>query len=627
MRFLVLVTILALWMAWQTPPMLVAATYTYTPTDATTDLWSAGTDWSAVPVSNSGTALTFVGSNGMVLSNNLNNTSTDDIAGAFSLNILSLQGTGPAIGAATININSSSSDNYLNFVPSFAPVVNLNAMAGNGGLTYNVGANINLAADTTFQGNGTATFGFSGSIGGNSALIKSGTSMLTLAGANTYTGDTRCSGGILALGNTNALFNSTLDYSGYGGSLSFGTLRSVTLGGLNGSVSLSLTNNNSEALAMTVGNNNKSTSYSGALSGAGALTKIGTGTLTLRSANSYTGSTILSGGTLSFGNGALGTSGMIEFRGGALEWLNGNTQDISARIAPIASGQSAVLGSHNADPVCLASPLSGPGGVTVNGGTIVLAPANSYTGETTIMGGTLSFASGSLDSSCAIRFANIQGSMGSGFLQWASGNTQDISARIAPTTNWLEPVNLDTNGNNISFASALSGTSGVTKRGNGTLTFTTANTYTGGTTISGGAIQINHANSLEYSTVGISVDNGLCFRAKCRRFHARRSEREQGLSAGRRQRQRCRVAGWQQRLIPDHNLQRCAFRCGIADQDRHHYVDPREREFVFGWYDNQRRCACVCQWRSWKRRNQFSRGYASVDKRQYGGCLGPHCLD
>src|SRR5438105_565592 len=97
-----------------------AATFTYTPTSTTTDLWSAGTNWSAIPVGDPSTELTFVGLNTTALTN-FTNTNTDDVAGLFQLNILDLQGTGPAAtGAATININSTSPATGLNLVSNGA---------------------------------------------------------------------------------------------------------------------------------------------------------------------------------------------------------------------------------------------------------------------------------------------------------------------------------------------------------------------------------------------------------------------------------------------------------------------------------------------------------------------------
>ncbi len=93
-----------------------------------------------------------------------------------------------------------------------------------------------------------------------------------------------------------ALQNSTLDYGNYGGSINFGTLTSATLGGLNGSQNLALVNSSTAAVALSIGQNDADTIYSGVLSGSGSLLKIGEGVLTLAGTNTYSGSTTIDGG-------------------------------------------------------------------------------------------------------------------------------------------------------------------------------------------------------------------------------------------------------------------------------------------------------------------------------------------
>ncbi len=174
-----------------------ATTFIYTPTTAATDVWSAGTDWSAVPTSGTATELTFVGTNTTVQPNTLANTNSDDIAGLFQLNILDLQGTDPASGAGTININSSGTSTGLNLISNGAttPVINLNALAGTAGLTYNVNAPLTLSNNTLITGNGTATFLFAGGISGSGlTLTKTGSSSFRLNG-NTTLGSLITSGG------------------------------------------------------------------------------------------------------------------------------------------------------------------------------------------------------------------------------------------------------------------------------------------------------------------------------------------------------------------------------------------------------------------------------------------------
>ena len=287
---LLLIATLILCIACQASQTSVAAVYTYTPIDGAHDQWLLGTHWSAPPVSAATTELTFVADNATVLGNSLTNTNTNDITGAFSLNILDLQGTGPASGAATININSSSTSNYLNFVSNSAttPVVNLNALAGAAGLTYNVKSNITLTDNTTFQGIGTAKFKFGGIISGNGGLTKSGTSTLILSGGNTYSGLTTISGGTISFA------NKALDTAG-GIVFDGGTLQWSGTNTQDISDRIAPIASGKSAILDTNGNN---ISFAAGLSGLGGLTKIGPGVLTLAGANTYTGNTTISAGTL-----------------------------------------------------------------------------------------------------------------------------------------------------------------------------------------------------------------------------------------------------------------------------------------------------------------------------------------
>ena len=133
--------------------------------------------------------------------------------------------------------------------------------------------------------------------GGATALTKAGSGTLTLAASNGYTGTTLVSAGTLLLANTGAISGSTFDSSGTG-SLSFGTLTAATFGGLQGSGNVTLNNATPAAVALSVGGNNASTTFSGSLNGLGGLTKAGSGDLILSGSDSYTGGTIVNAGIL-----------------------------------------------------------------------------------------------------------------------------------------------------------------------------------------------------------------------------------------------------------------------------------------------------------------------------------------
>jgi len=110
-------------------------------------------------------------------------------------------------------------------------------------------------------------------------------------------------------------------------------------------------------------------------------------------------------------------------------------------------------------------------------GTLTLSAVNTYSGGTSVTGGLVNFAAGNNLGSGTI-------TLNGGGLQWATGNTTDISSRLSAIGG--AGATFDTNGNNVTFATGLGGTGGFTKQGNGTLTLDgTANAYTGATTVSG----------------------------------------------------------------------------------------------------------------------------------------------
>jgi autotransporter-associated beta strand protein len=190
---------------------------------------------------------------------------------------------------------------------------NISSLLSSNGTGFAAGSGLGI--DTT---NGSLAIG--GTLSGNMGLVKLGANALTLSATNTNVGNTLISGGTLALGSPLALQESTLDTSGTG-TLSFGSLTAVTLGGLTGPGTLVLDNLSSAPIAIQAGNNGASTTFSGELNGAGSLDKIGGGTLILSGSDSYTGGTMVDGGTLSVASPyALpsGTSLTVGARGGLL---------------------------------------------------------------------------------------------------------------------------------------------------------------------------------------------------------------------------------------------------------------------------------------------------------------------
>lgn len=119
--------------------------------------------------------------------------------------------------------------------------------------------------------------------------------------------------------------------------------------------------------------------------------------------------------------------------------------------------------------------------VKSGGGTLVLSATNTYTGGTTVTGGLINF-------NAAGNFGSGNITLDGGGLQWATGNITDISGRL--TAIGAGGATFDTNGNNVSFATALSG-GGITKAGAGTLILPTSNSYTGATNVNAGTLEVD----------------------------------------------------------------------------------------------------------------------------------------
>ncbi len=181
---------------------LSAAPVTYAWNNATagsTLPWTTGANWSggAPPASSRGATVQFFPSQtlagGAI-------TSSNNLAGDFVMNNLTLAGTSSVAG--TVTTISGGSFNFLNN-GALNPTMTLSATNGSG-FAYDVATPITLGAPTTISGSPSATIRFTGAIDGAGDFIKSSSGTLTLSGDNTYTGDTMISSGTLQIGNDGA---------------------------------------------------------------------------------------------------------------------------------------------------------------------------------------------------------------------------------------------------------------------------------------------------------------------------------------------------------------------------------------------------------------------------------------
>ena len=303
---------------------------------------------------------------------------------------------------------------------------------------------------------------YSGAISGSGLLAKLGAGDMTLTGTHTYSGGTQISAGSL-IGDTTSLQG---DFAVTGGNLKFnqatsGTFSDVLSGVGNffklGAGDLTLTGTNTNAGPWTVSagrligttssirgditntaavvfDQTTSGTYSGNMSGAGTLTKLGSGAVTLSGLSNYSGGTTVSAGS-----------------------LIGTTNSLKAAItnnAAVTFDQT-ITGTY-------AGNMTGSGALTKAGsGTVTLTGANSYSGGTTVAGGSLVGTTSSL-----------QG---------------DILNNAAVTFN---------QGSDDTYAGNMSGTGSLTKLGNGAVTLSRSNSYSGLTTISAGTVALSGTGSI-----------------------------------------------------------------------------------------------------------------------------------
>ncbi|MEI8319770.1 MAG: autotransporter-associated beta strand repeat-containing protein, partial [Planctomycetia bacterium] len=416
-------------------------------------------------------------------------------SGKLTLSGVNTYSGGTTITAGSLEVNSLATQ-AITIAPSailtFNPTVDrtfAGAISGNGSVTKIGNNDLTLTGANTYAGGTTVTVGnligtadslqgaiannatvtfrqsvagtYAGVMSGGGALVKEGTGNVELTGANTYTGGTTITGGVLT-GSTDSLQGNIAAAAGT--TLAF---KQATDG-----------------------------TYSGILTGSGALVKDGVGAVTLTGANTYTG-----GNTITAGD------------------LIGSTTSI---LGATAVSAGATLTLNNTLAGTFAGEITGAGALVKTGaGNVTLSGTNGYLGGTTVSAGGLTGSVEGLQGnivaavSTTVTFNQaIDGTYagalsgagklvkaGAGILTVSganlyTGNTQVLNGTLLGTTSNVRGNIAVSSGANVSFDQSTAGTvsgnvtgdGSLSVLGSGTVTLSGTNAYGGGTTVSGGTL-------------------------------------------------------------------------------------------------------------------------------------------
>ncbi|WXT28140.1 fibronectin-binding autotransporter adhesin ShdA [Salmonella enterica subsp. enterica serovar Infantis] len=343
------------------------------------------------------------------------------------------------------------------------------------GLSWYAGAKSARAAHGTFTVDAGSTFTVTSELDETTAtsdwngskLTKQGDGTLILSNTGNDYGDTEIDGGILAAKDAAALGTGDVTIA-----------ESATL-----------------ALSQGTLDNN--------VTGGGQIVKSGNDELIVTGANNYSGGTTISGGTLtadhadSLGSGDIDNSGVLQVGEGELE----NTLFGSGSLVKTGTGELTLSGDNTYS-----------GGTTISDGTLTADHADSLGTGAVANSGVLQVGEGELENTLSGSGSLVKTGTGKltlgGDNSYSGGTTITGGTLTADHADSLGPGAIANSGvfkvGEGELKNTLSGSGSLVKTGTGELTLSGDNSYSGGTTIIGGTLTADHADSLGTGAVANS---------------------------------------------------------------------------------------------------------------------------
>lgn len=403
----------------------------------------------------------------------------------------------------TFNLGAASNNVFLNNSGSL--MLNATSATIGTGRTITIGSTGGAIGVTA--GNFTTITLASNITGSGTLTLQGANSQITLSGSNSYTGGSVVESGRVRFDTLNSLPTTGKVLINNGGVLGVGAYSNVTnwlnsgvidtnsVGAilLNGASSETINMGAYGSLMLGAAQN---ATYTGALTPSGTTYRLGGGglggTLTLSGNGALTGAR-----NLVVGNGTTGGYGQISLSG-SNNFTGGTAVTTGSRLSVLNSG---ALGTGTVDVtngelrlasgVTIANTLNLSGDPTLianlgNGSLRGSTGINTVLGDINIVGATRISA----DNTAGVAL-NLQGNLNlANALTIQTGNTAGASV-----------------GGGVTISGTVSGLSGISKIGSGTLALTGANTYEGGTTITAGTVALG-SNSAFGNGVGSVLLNG-----------------------------------------------------------------------------------------------------------------------
>ncbi len=399
-----------------------------------------------------------------------------------------------------------------------AAITNGNITIQSGGVTpASVVFNNSSIAYTLSDATGDTT-----GIAGTTGLIMNGTARVTLLGANTFSGPVQISAGSLCVQNSAALGSTSgitvasgaalelnggvtlgafpLSLAGAGlsatpagaldsvtgnnsfagpisltGAATIGSSSSGAILTLTGGINTTIASSSQSAVVTFAGVGNTAINSVG-ISGIGSVTMAGTGTLTLGIADSYTGGTVVSGGTLrttvsgALGSGPLTVNGAVSLGGNeTVSSLSGTTPAASLAVA---AGDT-LTDSQSTGDTTLAGGVALTGATTGAGGALLKAGSNKLE-----LDGPLALGQ---DSSLTVNGGSLKLDVGSNTASVGTSVTATVSGSATLELAGSSPDLGSTTADLVNVANSSTAAGGLTI--SGTNQYLGAVTGTGSTTV------------------------------------------------------------------------------------------------------------------------------------------------